>query len=347
MNEIFQKMLWLPDAASTFARRVDSLHYFVISVTMLASLMIGLTAVHYMFRYNRKRPDQTTPRVDPSVRFEMLIIGIPLAFFLLWFAIGYRDFVWYQQTPSNTLDVYVMGKKWMWKFSYQDGPNAIGTLHVPANRPVRLLMTSRDVIHSFWVPHFRIKQDVLPGRYTTTWFEATKPGRYRIMCTEYCGTWHSQMWGEVIVLPGPEFDTWLQAQKRGLVQRIDSGGESSVDLRGGILRFGQRVAASQGCFKCHSVDGTPHIGPTWLDLYQRVEPLTDGKQVKADEAYLTESMVNPLAQIVRGFPPVMPSYRGKMSPPEYAALVEYIKSLTSDRPQPVPAKEAVYEPVRR
>ena len=118
-----------------------------------------------------------------------------------------------------------MGKKWMWKFSYPDGPNAIGTIHVPANRPVRLLMTSRDVIHSFYVPDFRIKQDVLPGRYTETWFEATKPGRYQILCAEYCGTWHSQMWGEVVVMPAPEFDTWLAEQKAGLAKRVDTGGD--------------------------------------------------------------------------------------------------------------------------
>ena len=150
------------------------------------------------------------------MKFEIVVIGVPLFFFLLWFVQGYQDYVWYTTPPENTMDVYVMAKKWMWKFSYGgDGPNAIGTLHVPANRPVRLLMTSRDVIHSFFVPDFRIKQDVIPGRYTETWFEATKPGRYQILCTQYCGTWHSQMWGEVVVMDGPEFDEWLLEQRKG------------------------------------------------------------------------------------------------------------------------------------
>ena len=139
---------------------------------------------------------------------------MPLFFFLLWFVQGFRDYIWYTTPPRNTMDVYVMGKKWMWKFAYAGGgPNAIGTLHVPANRPVRLLMTSRDVLHAFYVPDFRIKQDVLPGRYTETWFEATKPGRYQIMCAEYCGTWHSQMWGEVVVMPAADFDVWMAEQK--------------------------------------------------------------------------------------------------------------------------------------
>jgi cytochrome c oxidase subunit II len=347
MNEVFRELLWLPVQASTFARRVDLLHYFVISVTMLASLLIGGAAIYFMFRYNRRHPLQRTARVVPSVRFEAVIIGLPLAFFLLWFAIGYRDYLWYASPPAHAMDIYVMGKQWMWKFSYPGGPNAISTLHVPVGRPVRLLLTSRDVIHSFWVPAFRIKQDVLPGRYTATWFEATKPGRYRIMCAEYCGTWHSQMWGEVVALPGAEYDAWLVAQRTGPAERIDAGGESATDLRGGIVDYGKRVAAAQGCLKCHSVDGTPHIGPTWLDLYQRQETLTTGQRITADEAYLTASMVEPLAQIVRGFQPVMPSYRGRLAPFEFAALVEYIKSLRTARRVPIPAEEAVYEPRRR
>jgi cytochrome c oxidase subunit 2 len=285
--------------------------------------------------------------VIPSIRFEVVVIGVPLFFFLLWFVQGYKDYIWYTSPPSNAMDVYVMGKKWMWKFSYPDGPNAIGTIHVPANRPVRLLMTSRDVIHSFFVPDFRIKQDVLPGRYTETWFEATKPGRYQILCSQYCGTWHSQMWGEVVVMPAPEFDSWLAEQKAGLAKRVDTGGDDGGEFRGSIVEYGKRVAMAQGCVKCHSLDGEPHIGPTWLDLYHRRETLDNGQVIVADEAYLTDSMIDPRGKIVRGFKPVMPTYKGRLSAPEAAALVEFIKSLRSDNVQNVPSKEAVYEPVRR
>jgi len=347
MNDLMRRMLWLPEQASTFATDVDHLHYFVIIVTMVVSVAVGLMAFAFFFKYRQRRPNESTPLVIPSVRFEIVVIGVPLFFFLLWFVQGYKDYIWYTTPPQNAMDIYVMGKKWMWKFAYPDGPNAIGTIHVPANRPVRLLMTSRDVIHSFYVPDFRIKQDVLPGRYTETWFEATKPGRYQILCAEYCGTWHSQMWGEVVVMPPPEFDAWLAEQKAGLAERVDTGGDDGGNFRGSIVEYGKRVAMAQGCVKCHSLDGEPHIGPTWLDLYRRRETLDNGQVVIADEAYLTDSMIDPRGKIVRGYKPVMPTYKGRLAAPEAAALVEFIKSLRSDKVQNIPSKEAVYEPAPR
>ena len=347
MNDLMRTILWLPEQASTFARKVDTLHYFIITVTMAASLLVGLLAFGFFFRYRQRRVGQSTPIVEPSVRFELTVIAVPLIFFLAWFVQGFRDFVWYTTPPKDTTDVYVMGKKWMWKFAYPDGPNAIGTLHVPANRPVRLLMTSRDVIHSFFVPDFRIKMDVLPGRYTEAWFEATKPGRYQVLCAEYCGTWHSQMWGEVVVMPPAEFDEWLADQKRGLAERVDSGGDDGPSFHGTIVEYGKKVAMAQGCLKCHSLTGEPHIGPTWLDLYHRRETLENGETIVADEGYLTDSMIDPRAKIVKGFKPVMPTYRGKLTAPEAAALVEFIKSLRSTHLENVPSKEAVYEPASR
>jgi len=348
MNELMRRLLFLPEQASTFARSVDNLHFFVITVTMIASVATGLLAFGFFFKFRERVPGASTPIVNPSVRFELGVIGVPLFFFLVWFVQGYKDYVWYTTPPGNTTDIYVMAKKWMWKFAYSGGgPNAIGTLHVPANRPVRLLMTSRDVIHSFYVPDFRIKQDVLPGRYTETWFEATKPGRYQILCAEYCGTWHSQMWGEVVVMAAPEFDNWLAEQKAGLAKRVDTGGDDGGEFRGSIVDYGKRVAMAQGCVKCHSLDGEPHIGPTWLDLYHRRETLDNGQVVVADEGYLTDSMIDPRGKIVRGYKPVMPTYKGKLSAPEAAALVEFIKSLRSENLQNVPSKEAVYEPDQR
>jgi cytochrome c oxidase subunit 2 len=348
MTDLMLKLLWLPPQASTFAKPVDDLHFFVIIVTMVASIATGLLAFYFFFKYRERRRAQSTPMVLPSVKFEIVVIGIPLFFFLLWFVQGFKDYVWYTTPPQNTMDVYVMGKKWMWKFSYGgQGPNAIGTLHVPANRPVRLLMTSRDVIHSFYVPDFRIKQDVLPGRYTETWFEATKPGRYQVLCTEYCGTWHSQMWGEIVVMPGPEFDAWMVDQRRGLAERVDTSGDDGGNFRGTIVEYGKKVAMVQGCLKCHSLDGTPHIGPTWLDLHNRRETLDNGQVVVADEGYLTDSMIDPRAKIVKGYKPVMPTYKGRLAAPEAAALVEFIKSLKSPSLEDIPSKEAVYEPVKQ
>jgi cytochrome c oxidase subunit II len=346
-DDLMRRLLWLPDARSTFAVPVDRLHFFVITVTMIASTITGLLAFIFFFKYRERRPKQSTPVVVPSVKFEFVVIGVPLFFFLLWFVQGFKDYVWYTTPPKNAQDVYVMAKKWMWKFSYGgDGPNAIGTLHVPANRPVRLLMTSRDVIHSFFVPDFRIKQDVLPGRYTETWFEATKPGRYQILCSQYCGTWHSQMWGEIVVMPGPEYDQWMIDQKRGLSERVDTGGDDGPSFHGSIVEYGKKIAMAQGCVKCHSLDGEPHIGPTWLDLYGKRETLENGETVVVDEAYLTDSMIDPRAKIVKGFKPVMPTYKGRLAAPEAAALVEFIKSLRTQNLETVPSKEAIYEPAK-
>jgi cytochrome c oxidase subunit II len=347
-EDLLRRILWLPPANSTFAVPVDRLHFFVITVTMIASLVTGILAFGFLFKYRERRKNQSTPLVMPSVKFEIVVIGVPLFFFLLWFVQGYKDYVWYTTPPENAMDVYVMAKKWMWKFSYgAEGPNAIGTLHVPANRPVRLLMTSRDVIHSFFVPDFRIKQDVVPGRYTETWFEATKPGRYQVFCTQYCGTWHSQMWAEVVVMDGPEFDKWLLEQRQGLLSaRVDSGGDEGPSFHGSIVEYGKQVAMREGCVKCHSLDGEPHIGPTWLDLYAKTETLEDGSKIYVDEAYLTDSMIDPRGKIVKGFKPVMPTYKGRLTAPDSAALVEFIKTLRTPGLEAVPSKEAIYEPAK-
>ncbi len=189
-----RRLLWLPEQASTFAVSVDRLHYFVIITTMVMSGVTGALAFYFFFRYRRVSENQTTPAVHPTVGFEVAAVSVPLVVFLAWFVIGFGDYVKLANPPPDAMDVYVMAKQWMWKFAYPDGPNTIGVLHVPANRPVRLLLTSRDVIHSFFVPAFRLKQDVLPGRYTETWFQATKPGRYQVLCAEYCGTQHCKMW---------------------------------------------------------------------------------------------------------------------------------------------------------
>lgn len=348
LNGFMRRLLFLPEQASTFATRVDRLHYFVFIVTMVSSLAVGLGAVYLMFRYRERQKEASTPVVSPSVRFEAVVIAIPLFFFLAWVVIGFKDYLWYTNTPKGAMDVYVTGKKWMWHFALPDGPNANATLTVPARRPVRLLMTSRDVIHSFFVPEFRIKQDVIPGRYTETWFEANKAGRFRIYCTEYCGTWHSQMVGEVVVLEPAEYDQWLAKQRQGLAGRIDSSGGAEFGretFRGDLVTHGRRLASVHGCFKCHSVDGSRHIGPTWVDLYQRKTTLENGDTIVADEGYLTESMMDPYFKMVKGYAQVMPSYRGKLTAPEAAALVEFIKSLRSDALEHLPAKEPVYGPV--
>jgi cytochrome c oxidase subunit 2 len=191
--------------------------------------------------------------------------------------------------------------------------------------------------------------DAVPGRYTQTWFNADRPGRYEIFCAEYCGLGHSSMLGELVVMPAADFDAWMQQQRAGVALAQDSAPIPGEPLRAGssLVEEGRRVAAEQGCMKCHSVDGTRHIGPTWTDLYLRDEKLANGKRVVADEAYLTRSMMDPAAEIVAGFQNVMPTYQGRMTPPEVAAVVEYIKSLRTPAVRPGPSEGPAYESVPR
>ena len=349
MNEIYRRLLFLPEQASEYARHVDGLHYFVITATLVGAAGVFLTAIYFFVRYRRRSDADVTPRVEPRAIHEVLFIGGPLVLFLLWFVIGFPQYLSLSTPPPDAMDVYVQGKKWMWKFAYPGGPSSIDALRVPAGRPVRLLITSRDVIHSFYVPALRVKQDALPGRYTQTWFRADRPGRYEIFCAEYCGLSHSGMLGELVVMPAADFDAWLTQQRRGFASSQDAApvpGERVMPASN-VAEEGRRVATEQGCLKCHSVDGTRHIGPTWTDLYLRDERLTSGKTVRADEAYLTKSMMDPAADVVQGFQNVMPTYLGKMSPPEVAAVVEYIKSLRTTAVASGPSEGPVYESVPR
>ncbi|WP_163864866.1 cytochrome c oxidase subunit II [Myxococcus eversor] len=346
MNELLRRLFFLPEQGSTFAVKVDHLHYFLFLTTLVVATGIGVTGLTFLVRYHRGTAPTPTPRVVAPPWLEGLFIGVPLSFFLLWFVLGFRQYVWVSSPPRDALDVYVTGKQWMWKFTYPGGPSAIDTLVVPAGRPVRLLITSRDVIHSFYVPDFRMKRDAVPGRYTEIWFEAPKPGRHLVLCAEYCGLDHSQMRGEVVVLKPADFEAWRAAQLGGVPVAGLPGAATKPQPESMAVR-GEHVAAAQGCLQCHTITGAPHIGPTWLGLYGRREPLEGGGVVLADEAYLTESMMDPLAKVVAGYVPVMPGYHGLLSAEDAGALVEFIKSLQPTRPGVTAAQEPAYVPIRR
>ncbi len=347
MNDLLRRLLFLPPQASDYARQVDSLHYFVILTTMVGAFGVFATALYFFVKYRRRSDTDVTPRVSPTTAHEILFVGGPLTLFLIFFAIGYPQYVSLGLPPKDATDVYVTGKKWMWKFSYPGGPSAIDALRVPAGRPVRLLITSRDVIHSFFVPALRLKQDALPGRYTQTWFESNRPGRYEIFCAEYCGLSHSGMLAELVVMPAAEFDDWMAQERRGIALAQDSAPAAGEHVRpaSNLVEEGRRVASENGCFKCHSVDGTRHIGPTWSNLYGRDERLSTGKIVHADEAYLTKSMMDPSADVVAGYQNVMPTYQGVLSPPDAAAIVEFIKSLRTSAVDSGPSQPPAYESV--
>lgn len=343
--ELIRNILFLPEQASTFAARVDNLHIFVITVTMILSIGIGTTALVFFQKFRRRSDHQTTKYYVPSMKMEFLFVSLPLVFFLLWFSLGYRDFMFSRTPPKDSMNVYVQGKQWMWKFSYPEGPNGTNVLHVPAHRPVRLLMTSRDVLHSFYIPAFRIKQDVLPGRYTEQWFEATLPGTYPIYCTEYCGLSHSTMIGEIVVMPPDEYDAWIQEQLRGDKQNRQDGlaDTSLVPPVADMVTQGQRLAGTAGCFKCHTVDGEQHIGPSFLGMYGRMQRLDDGSEMLVDEGFITQSMMVPGLHIAEGFQNVMPTYQGKLHGAESAAIVEFIKSLSTRDTVNTASKGPVYE----
>jgi cytochrome c oxidase subunit 2 len=311
MLELFRKLLHLPPAASSFARGVDGLHVFVIVTTFLGVGVIGAITTYFVVRWRERAPGAATPRVAVSVGRESALVVGTLALFFLWWVIGYRQYLEMRRRPANAIPVYVIAKQWMWKFSYADGRIANDVLTVPLGRPVELIMTSRDVIHSFFVPAMRVKQDVLPGRYVTLWFQPIKAGTYPLFCAEYCGVSHSKMLGEVQVLDDASYRRWQQ----------DATQSTS------LAAFGRDAAVRHACLSCHTIDGQPHIGPTWSRLYGSPVKLADGREVVADPAYLTESMMDPAAEIVAGYPAVMPTYLGSLDTAETAAIVEYIRSL--------------------
>lgn len=338
MNEILRRILFLPPQSSTMASQIDALHYAVILTTMVGSALVGLAAVVFVIRY-RHRPATPIPLApDPATErgtraIEMAGAALLLSLFVLFWVIGFRQFVQLESPPANALTIQVMAKQWMWTFAYPNGRGSKGVLYVPAGRPVRLSMTSRDVIHSFYVPEFRIKKDVLPGRTTEVWFEARAPGASSVYCAEYCGEGHSTMRASVVALSDADYALAierlppLELDVPGPVYREPALAGIAPRERLSLAQMGERVATEKGCMRCHTVDGTPHIGPTWLGMYGSVVPLSNGRRTVADAAYLTDSMMDPRALIHRGYPAVMPAYQGLLSAPETGAILEYLRAL--------------------
>jgi len=323
MNELLRWMLNLPPQASSVARHIDYLHYSVILATFAGVTACAVAAVYFVVRY-RRRGNELTPHVVAPGWLEATVITGLLALFVMWWLIGFHQYRELETAPPDAMPIYVTAKQWMWKFQYPSGPSSTDVLTVPVGQPVKLIMTSRDVIHSFYVPAFRIKQDVVPGRATTVWFQAETAGTYDIMCTQYCGTRHSFMRGQVVALPPDDYARWLDAAEP---DHFAGKGQGQ-----GLVARGREVAAEHGCRRCHSLDGTPSIGPTWLGSFGRVRQLVSGGAVTIDEDYITESMMDPRAKVALGFKPVMPSFEGKLAPADVAAIVELIRSLRDATP---------------
>ncbi|HEY3579892.1 MAG TPA: cytochrome c oxidase subunit II [Pyrinomonadaceae bacterium] len=302
----------VPESASTFSWKVDALYFYLSGVTLFFTLLISATLVFFVIRYRRRTPYEIPRPIAGSHKLETLWTIIPFLIAMTMFGWGARLYFEQYKPPANAMEIYVVGKQWMWKLQHATGQREINELHVPVGRKIKLIMTSEDVIHDFFVPAFRTKADVVPGRYTTIWFEATKPGKYHLLCAEYCGMNHSGMTGSVYVMEPREFDNWLSG---------NAGNASPAAA-------GRELFQTLGCVSCHGANGEGGRGPTLAGLIGRQTPLEGGQSIKADEAYIRESILNPQAKIVAGFPPIMPTFQGQVTEDQLVQLVAFIKSLS-------------------
>jgi len=305
------------------AGQVDALYFFLIAVSAFFAILIAALIVIFGIRYRRRSADATGVDVHPSMALEAAWIGIPTLIAMVMFFWGASLYFSMFRPPAETLDVYVVGKQWMWKFQHAEGRREIDELHVPTGRAIRLTMTSEDVIHSLYLPEFRIKRDVLPGRYTSLWFTATRPGRYHLFCSEYCGTKHSGMIGTVIVMRPAEYQEWLAGPGAGV----------------SVAAAGQTLFTNLACISCHRSDGTGR-GPALDALFGKPVKLSSGQEITADEAYIRESILNPGAKVVAGYQPIMPTFQGLVNEEQLRQLIEYVKTLGAEKASQPVAPEA-------
>jgi cytochrome c oxidase subunit 2 len=299
-----------PESASNLAPRVDHIYIALLVLCTAITLGVFVVALFFCIRYRRgSRVDRTLPK-GTRLRIEITWTVIPLLIFFGLFFWAAEEFFAMSRPPADASEIYVVGKQWMWKIQHPDGRREINELHIPVGRPVKLVMTSQDVIHDFFVPDFRTKQDVVPGRYTTEWFTPTKPGKYHIFCSQYCGTDHSRMVGWVYVMEPAGHAKWLQAQPTS-----DS-----------LVAQGERAFHMRGCSGCHVQSSAIHA-PLLDGIYGKPVPLNDSKLVTADEQYLRDSILLPNKQIAAGYEPLMPTFQGQISEEELNAIIAYLKSL--------------------
>lgn len=314
---------WLPPQASEQAAAVDWLFWFIFYLCTFFFVLIVVLAAYFSWKYRRRTPDQAPlPSPEHHTPLEVFWSAVPLVLVIYIFYVGFDGYMFMNTPPKGAYTIDVIGQKWSWTFRYSTGAAPLdGKLHVPPGEPVKLVMSSQDVLHSFFVPAFRVKQDVVPGRYTTLWFtakppEGTEPVEYHMTCTEYCGAGHSAMLSKVVVHPTREsFETWLAAQDQ-VPDTVESG---------------ERLYKTY-CASCHNIEGAVSQGPNWKDLARQLKagdarPLADGNSVVVDEEYIRESIMEPQAKIAQGFQPVMPTFKGQLKDGHIRAILTYIKSL--------------------
>ena len=307
-------MLW-PTQASVGAGQVDLLNFALLGVCALITLIVLGLVLYFSIRYRRGSKARRAPLISEhrEHRWELATAGLMLVLFMGLFVWGVKVYVDMYQGPADALTIKVVGKQWMWKLQHPDGTREINTLHVPTGRDIKLDITSQDVIHSFYVPAFRLKRDAVPGAHRSAWFHATEPGEYRLFCAEYCGTDHSRMRGRVVVMTPANYQAWLAR-------------DGSARQAGPSINKGKALFSSYGCAGCHR-GKTAVRAPSLAGIYGRPVPLANGDTVIADEGYLRDSVLQPQKQVVGGYTPIMPSFAGRISEADLQQIIAYIKSL--------------------
>ena len=300
--------------ASSIAFQVDLLFWTITGLALFFFTIVAIGITYFAIRYRRRQPDEIPPQIEGAIRLELAWTFIPLVLALGVAAWAAVLFIRMSRPPEDAMEIYVVGRQWMWKAQHPTGQWENNELHVPVGRPVKLLMTSQDVIHNFAVPQFRNRQDVLPGRYTQMWFTATKPGEYNIFCSEYCGAEHSRMTGTVYAMSEEDYQAWLAGE---------TAGESPAAA-------GQRLFASLGCASCHRMGGQGRA-PSLAGLFGAQEEIQGGGTVTVDEDYIRESILNPKAKIAAGYEDIMPSFAGTVSDEQIIQLIAYIQSIGGEQ----------------
>ncbi len=305
-----------PPQASTTAQQVDALFFALTGVTLFFCAVVFLPILFFAIKYRRGSKADRSNAWSGSLLLESGWTLFPLVLGIALFTWGALIYFRMERLPPNALQVQVVARQWMWKLQHAEGKREINELHVPVGRTVALTMTSQDVIHSFYIPAFRVKQDVVPGKYTGEWFKATKPGEYHLFCAEYCGTSHSGMIGRVVVMEPVNYEKWLNT------------GESTE----AVAIAGARLFRERGCSGCHSANSQFHV-PLLEGIYRKPVALADGTIVQADDQYLRDSILLPGKQISAGYENIMPSYAGQLSEEEIMQLVAYLKALGNKVPE--------------
>jgi cytochrome c oxidase subunit 2 len=301
-----------PPSASTVAQEVDLLYLFITAVSAFFVVLVAALVVIFAVKFRRRHEDEVGADIHGSLAAELTWTFIPLALALVMFFWGADLFFRLSRPPVDSVEMFVVGKQWMWKIQHPNGAREINQMHVPAGRNIRLTLGSEDVIHDYAIPAFRVRTDVVPGKLTTLWFNATTPGTYHLFCAEYCGTKHSGMIGEVVVMEPQDYEAWL------------SGGAAGPAVP--PAQAGEKLFADNACATCHSGQANA-IGPNLAGLFGSERPLADGGSVLADDNYLRESIMVPLAKVASGYQPVMPPFQGLITEEQLMQLIAYVKTL--------------------